>query len=62
MSPASSRLRCAHCQDILGAYEPLVVRTAEGIAETSFAAEPDLDVSAATLFHVACFDLARDGA
>lgn len=52
-------LRCRHCNDVIGAYEPLVV-LAEGRArETSRAAEPDVQGLIGECYHGACFLDAR---
>jgi len=48
------RLRCAHCGEVLGVYEPIVVRDGRGARETSIAAEPELGASAADLYHARC--------
>ncbi|MGO9320578.1 MAG: hypothetical protein ACLQBY_07230 [Solirubrobacteraceae bacterium] len=52
-------MRCAHCGDVIGVYEPLIA-TAEGRArETSLAAEA-LSASRGTdCYHRACYELHR---
>lgn len=61
MFPESShRLVCAHCQDVIGVYEPMIVAGPHPPRETSIAAEPTLADSAGVHFHAACF--ARRGA
>jgi hypothetical protein len=48
------RLRCAHCGELLGVYEPIVVRDGRGSRETSIAAEPGLQASPADVYHARC--------
>ena len=51
---AAEPLRCAFCGDVIGAYEPLVVRTRAGDRGSSLAAEPELPLAGAEHFHRAC--------
>jgi hypothetical protein len=46
------------CAKVIGVYEPLVVRSRGEVRETSLAAEPDLPVSGAEHFHLACWSVA----
>jgi hypothetical protein len=46
---------CRHCDEVIGAYEPLVVMAEGEARETSRAAEPCVGGSAGELFHAACF-------
>jgi peptide subunit release factor RF-3 len=48
-------LRCAHCGDVIGVYEPIVVRSGDSVRETSRAGEPGLPVPAGEHFHRDCF-------
>jgi peptide subunit release factor RF-3 len=48
-------VRCAHCGDVIGVYEPIVVRTGEQVHESSRAAEPDVADHGAELYHRDCF-------
>ena len=48
------RLRCAGCGEVLGVYEPIVVRDGAGLRETSIAAEPELRSSETALYHARC--------
>jgi hypothetical protein len=54
VSPAKA-LTCAHCGDVIGVYEPLVVHTDDEIRETSLAAEGDLALTPAAHYHRACY-------
>jgi hypothetical protein len=54
------RLRCGHCQDVIGAYEPLVLETHQGSRDTSLAAEPSLYETDQPCFHRACYAHTRD--
>jgi hypothetical protein len=56
------RLRCRHCQDVIGTYEPMVRETRQGRAETSLAAEPWLYETDQPCFHRACYVEAQDHA
>ena len=49
------RLRCRHCDDVIGAYEPMVVETHHGPRETSLAAHPALYDTQCPCFHGACY-------
>jgi len=53
------RLRCWHCQDVIGAYEPMVLETRLGRSDTSLAAEPWLYDTDQPCFHRACYAQAR---
>jgi hypothetical protein len=46
-------LRCNHCGDVIGVYEPLVMLTHHEARETSLAAQPDLPARG-EYFHRAC--------
>jgi len=49
-------LRCAHCSDVIGIYEPLVVVENSGARQTSCAAEPQLLAhGTGTHYHRACY-------
>jgi hypothetical protein len=47
-------MRCEHCGDVIGVYEPLVVRSHGEARESSRAAEPDLPADG-HYFHGACY-------
>lgn len=56
MSPeATHRLVCAHCGDVIGVYEPMVMVGPQPPVETSMAAEPALAETAGQPYHAACF-------
>lgn len=48
-------LRCEQCGDVIGVYEPAVVRIGDQLRETSRAAEPSLPLPRAEHFHRDCF-------
>jgi hypothetical protein len=53
-------VRCAHCDDVIGVYEPVVVVLDGGeVRETSRAAEPNLTTRRA--FHRECWAALRGG-
>jgi hypothetical protein len=55
-------LRCPHCGDAIGVYEPLVVLAGERARETSMAAEPELYKLPAPpreTYHRSCWVAAR---
>ena len=50
------RPRCAHCGDVIGVYERLVLVAGERAEQTSRAAQPSLsDGAPGLLFHAACY-------
>lgn len=51
---ATAPPRCPTCGDVLGIYEPLLVRSGGSLRQTSFAAEPDLLGGAAAVYHRDC--------
>ena len=51
---SADRVLCAHCAQVIGAYEPLVVRVGAGERESSLAAEPELPLDGAEHLHLAC--------
>jgi len=51
-------LTCAHCGDVIGVYEPLILARDGEVRETSLAAERDVVSSRTTHYHRACY-LAR---
>jgi hypothetical protein len=57
-SGAMERFLCEACGDVVGVYEPLVMRTAENQRTTSRAAEPELRAGDGAYFHRECHDLA----
>jgi hypothetical protein len=50
-----ARSRCRHCGDVIGVYEPIVLRAATGDRRTSIAAEPELFPTSDDCFHQACY-------
>ena len=50
------RLRCRHCRDVIGVYEPVVIETHGGRHDTSLAAEPSLHGTDEPAFHSVCYD------
>jgi hypothetical protein len=47
--------RCAHCGEVIGAYEPTIVVELDGIIhETSWAAQPKLVGLPTGNYHLAC--------
>jgi hypothetical protein len=51
------RIRCRECGDVIGVYEPLVVKAGDESRQTSLAAEPALEASDAVCFHRQCYEL-----
>ena len=49
------RVRCVHCGDVIGVYEPLVAYAGGLPRETSRAADPDVALEGADLYHRECF-------
>jgi hypothetical protein len=48
-----------HCDEVIGAYEPMVIETHHGPCETSLAAHPALYETERPCFHRACYAEAR---
>ena len=48
--------RCRHCQDVIGAYEPVVLVTGSGQYQTSLTARPELHGTEHACYHSACFE------
>ena len=59
-SPAQ-RLHCAHCGDVIGAYERMVELIHGHAQETSKAAGMAREHSLAACYHSACYARLRDG-
>ena len=55
-SPAGEhhRLRCRHCDDVIGVYEPMILVAPEARHETSVLAEPNLPPNA-ECYHRDCY-------
>lgn len=51
----SRKLRCNHCQEVIGVYEPLILVVRCEARETSRAAEPSLGSEDAEHYHAACY-------
>jgi len=49
-------LRCVHCGDVIGVYEPLIALAHGRARETSVAAEAVPADSQAECYHRACYD------
>lgn len=60
MRGASDRCRCQHCGDVIGVYEPMVVRGPSGATRTSLAAQPELVRTEMACFHQACYQVEID--
>jgi hypothetical protein len=61
MPARAAVLRCGHCGEVIGVYEPLVVLTEREARESSLAAEPQLHNSNAAHYHTACYALRAEG-
>jgi hypothetical protein len=49
---------CRYCDDVIGVYEPVILRLPDGDLRTSRLAEPDLFTSERDWYHEHCFGLA----
>jgi hypothetical protein len=57
LSVADGRPRCAHCRDVIGAYEPLVRVVGDLAERTSRAARPDIVAHPhGRLYHAVCYE------
>ncbi len=52
---ASNPLTCAHCGDVIGVYEPLILTGDGEIRETSVAAEGDVLLARGAHYHRGCY-------
>jgi hypothetical protein len=48
-------LRCQHCNDVIGVYEPMIVFTHGQARTTSIAAEDDCAPTVGERYHHACY-------
>ncbi len=48
-------VRCRHCEDVIGVYEPMVVLYEGRVHDTSRAAEPNVVDEASECYHRACY-------
>ena len=55
-SPVSKLLRCFHCEDVIGVYEPLIAVVGRWTCVTSKAAEPNIADQADACYHAACYE------
>ena len=56
--PSLDRPQCAHCGDVIGAYERFVEVVGQSVArETSFRSDPDVAFAEGTSrYHVSCYE------
>lgn len=52
----SKVLRCFHCEDVIGVYEPLIAVVGGWTRVTSKAAEPKIADQADECYHHACYE------
>jgi len=48
-------LRCQHCNDVIGVYEPMTVLVGGDVRESSRAAEKDSALAMGECYHRACY-------
>ena len=58
----SEPLRCSHCGDVIGVYEPLITVVEGQPHRTSRLADPLLTAREAGCFHPRCFEESCQGA
>ena len=51
----SNPLTCAHCGDVIGVYEPLILTGDGEIHETSLAAQRDVALARGAHYHRGCY-------
>lgn len=49
------QMSCDHCEEIIGVYEPMIVKTGDEALRTSQAADPLLALDALERFHRDCY-------
>lgn len=55
-----SEIRCSHCEEPIGVYEPLITLAEGHPRETSRAAEPHVINHDAQCYHRSCFEQVQD--
>ena len=53
-------LRCRHCGEVIGVYEPLIRVSAETVIESSRAGDPELADHGGEHYHRACYERSRE--
>jgi hypothetical protein len=53
--PTPEKPHCAHCGDVIGAYEPMIVVVDGEPRKTSATAEHDRDLHPGDCYHAACY-------
>jgi hypothetical protein len=53
-------LRCQHCNDVIGMYEPMIVLADGDVRESSRTAEKDSPLAMGACYHRACYVEASD--
>jgi hypothetical protein len=48
-------LRCRHCGEVIGVYEPLIVLIDGAARQSSLAAEPESHLAPGEHYHAACY-------
>lgn len=51
----TQKIRCHHCDDVIGVYEPMIVVHSGEVRETSRAADPTLNTEAGEHYHRRCY-------
>jgi len=51
----SRTVRCRHCEDVIGVYEPMTVLCDGQVRDTSRAAEPNVVDDASECYHRSCY-------
>jgi hypothetical protein len=54
VAPVTETLRCEHCGEVIGVYEPLIVRADSEVRETSRAADSQLSPEHGEYYHLDC--------
>lgn len=54
-NPTPEKRSCAHCGDVIGAYEPMILVVDGWPRKTSASAERDRGSHTGECYHVACF-------
>ena len=49
------RMKCDHCADVIGVYEPLILVCGDEVRETSRAADPKLHAQPGERYHRTCY-------
>ena len=51
----AAKIRCHHCDEVIGVYEPVIVVVSGEVRETSRAADPEMYAEPGEHYHRVCY-------